>query len=47
MNSYIVKCNAGKEVRKVAHINFANKDEVCMITREGADPNTKILGVQI
>ena len=43
MNSYIMKYNAGKEVRKVAHVNFANEDEVCIITRKGADLNTKIL----
>ena len=42
-----MKYNVGEEVRKITHINFANEDEVCMITREGADPNTKILGVQI
>ena len=47
MNSYIVKCNVGKEVRKVAHINFANEDEIYMITREGVVPNIKISEVQI
>ena len=47
MNSYISKYNAGKEVRKFDHVNFANEDKVYIITREGSDPNTKISGVQI
>ena len=47
MNSCIVKCNTGKEVKKFAQINFASEDEVKIITREGADLNKKALRVQI
>ena len=47
-NSYVVKYNGGKEIRKAAFIEFKNNEgEIEILAREGADPNAKISGVQI